>query len=287
MLTLPDSITEDTVRFFDTHGYWISPPIIDPSTLAELRTHYYRILSGEYETSVSPLKRSHQPGQLDQGVVKITNCYLSDSQLSRLILHPVIGQIASLLLQVTTVRYWRDHLWYKPPNSGERGNVGWHQDYPYWQCATPANLITAWIALGDVDSENGCLEYLPGSHRWGFLSEGDLYNHDMNALRNRIVEETGQSFEPAPAIMPAGSISFHHCLTVHGSRANTSLKPRLSISVHYMPEGTQYRAGTPSESFLNVQFLSGTDGDPFVGPFFPVVYRAGHQANPWDLENLH
>lgn len=283
MVTIPDDIDEEARTFFQENGYWISPPLIGNEILVELVEHYSRVLNGDYETTIEPLKRSHAPVHIDTGVVKITNCYLSDSLLSRLILSPAIGKLACFLLGTDAVRYWRDHLWYKPPQSGDKSNVGWHQDYKYWQCVTPASLITAWIALKDVTEDNGCLEYLPGSHTWGVLPEGDLYSHDMDALKERIVSSSNKPFSPIPAIMPAGSISFHHCLTVHGSRQNLSKSPRLSISVHYMPEGARYQAGTENDSFLNVRFLSGKDGDPFLGPFFPVVYREGHLSSPWDM----
>ena len=50
-----------------------------------------------------------------------------------------------------------------------RGVVAWHQDYSYWTRTQPMAHLTCWIALDDSTSENGCLYYVPGSHKWNLL----------------------------------------------------------------------------------------------------------------------
>lgn len=42
-----------------------------------------------------------------------------------------------------------------------------HQDNYYFNL-TPPNVVTIWLALENVDEENGCLRYVSGSHRLGF-----------------------------------------------------------------------------------------------------------------------
>jgi ectoine hydroxylase-related dioxygenase (phytanoyl-CoA dioxygenase family) len=86
-----------------------------------------------------------------------------------------------------------------------------------------------------------------------------------------------------PIKLPAGAVSFHHCLTIHGSRPNLSDAPRLSLVVHMQPDGTRYRKGTPAEPHASVSLLSGADGDPFAGPYFPVIYHEDGPRNPWQV----
>ena len=201
--------------------------------------------------------------------------------MAHLALNPIIGAMAARLCGAKAVRLWHDQLLLKPPNSGSVGNVGWHQDYHYWQCTDPPELLTAWVALDDVNGDNGCMQVVPGSHRWGLLPEGNFFNKDLEALQARIEAASGRPFHTAKCILPAGSLSFHHCLTIHGSGANRTPRPRRSLVVHLQPEGTRYRAGTPGKGHMNVRLLSGNDGDPFVGPYFPVLYREGSEENPW------
>lgn len=267
--------------FYRDNGYWISPVLFEKEYLKTVVTHYLKVLNGTYETGIIP-SRNLSPENLDQGVVKITNCLWADSTLSKIILSPIIGKISAELIGVNAVRYWRDHLWYKPGKSGKEGNVGWHQDYPYWQCAEPAELITAWVALNDITEDNGCVVVIPGSHKWGVFSESDLYSKDMEALEAKVKKFLTHKFETKPCILPAGSVLFHHCLTLHGSYENRTNNPRMSISTHLFPEGTRYKSGTTSDNFSNVKLFSGNDGEPFAGPFFPIVYRESDSFNLWD-----
>jgi ectoine hydroxylase-related dioxygenase (phytanoyl-CoA dioxygenase family) len=267
---------------FDGNGYWISPVIFEDQLIENMKIHYYKVLQGEYETGIEP-NRNISPDKIAHGVVKITNCLWTDSTLSKLILSPIIGKIAARLIGANSVRYWRDHLWYKHPKSGADGSVGWHQDYyPYWSCAEPANLITAWIALNNITEENGCVRVVPGSHKWGVFEDSDLYSHNMDELEKKVENSMGHKFEAKACVLKAGSVLFTHCLTLHGSYENVSNEPRLGISVHIFPDGTKYKAGTKSEKFSNVKLFSGKNGEKFEGPFFPIIYRDGHHANPWE-----
>src|SRR5690606_31137623 len=130
---------------------------------------------------------------------------------------------------------------------------------------------------------NGCVEFVPGSHKWGLLPDSDFFEQDLDRLRTSIEKSSGKSFETVPAVLPAGAVSFHHCLTIHGSRPNLSDGPRLSMVLHLQPDGTRYCAGTPADAHNNVRLLSGADGDPFAGPYFPILYHQDKIANPWDV----
>lgn len=281
-LNLP--VTDEDVAFYQENGYWIGPKIISDEELASIREHHARVVAGDYETGRPPHSRSIEPGAPINGIVKIDNSYWSDSVLAKLALHPTIGAIAARLAQVAGIRLWHDQLLHKPPQkSTNAGAVGWHQDWHYWQCAEPADMLTAWVALIDVDEQNGCMEVVPGSHQWGLLPESDFFAQDLEGLQQSIERSAGRKFETVPCILPAGAFSIHHCLTIHGSRPNLSNAPRLSLVIHMQPDGTRYHQGTPAEAHANVRLLSGQDGDPFAGPYFPVIYREDAHSNPWEV----
>jgi ectoine hydroxylase-related dioxygenase (phytanoyl-CoA dioxygenase family) len=65
--------------------------------------------------------------------------------------------------------------------------------------------------------------------------------------------------------MPAGGVSFHHCLTFHGSEANTSDRSRCSVAVHLRTEAVEPIAG--DESY----YVSHLDDTAYA----PVIYEAG------------
>lgn len=273
--------TSQDIAFYKEHGYWLSTQIFSNEELKEFREHHRKVVDGEYETKRPPLSRDPQPGDISR-LVQVNNAYWTDATIARLVLDARIGQIAARLADVKGIRLWHDQLLYKPPQSGVAGNIGWHQDQGYWQCLDSNTAITAWVALEDVDEENGCMEFVPGSHKWGLLGEDHFYQQDIEAQIKRIEEKTGHTFRTMPAVLPAGCVSFHHNLTIHGSRANTSNRPRISLAIHLIPDGARYRAGTSSEDHSSNTLRQPRPGDFYAGPYFPVLYREGEPfANVW------
>ena len=65
------------------------------------------------------------------------------------------------LAGVGGVRIWHDQALVKGPYANP---TAFHLDVPYWSF-TSADAITIWVALDDATLENGCLYYVPGSHK--------------------------------------------------------------------------------------------------------------------------
>ncbi len=80
-------------------------------------------------------------------------------------------------------------------------------------------------------------------------------------------------------------MSFHNGATIHGSRANRSNSPRRSLVVHMIPDGTCFKGGTPADDNWYNLWIQAKDGDPYAGPYFPVICRENDAlANPWAVE---
>jgi ectoine hydroxylase-related dioxygenase (phytanoyl-CoA dioxygenase family) len=94
-----------------------------------------------------------------------------------------------------------------------------------------SELFTAWIALSDVTPESGPMRFVRGSHRWG-LQASDFYGQDHDRQREAIRVPPGETWEEVPALLPPGGVSFHHCLTYHGSGPNRTSQPRRSFALH-------------------------------------------------------
>ena len=179
--------------------------------------------------------------------------------------NPAFTRAASQLLGDVSVRLWHDQLFCKPAHHG--GVVAWHQDYSYWTCTRPMQHLTCWVALDDATTENGCLNYIPGSHRWGLLDRPNLAG-DMNGLMEFLNDEQKAAFKPIPIELKKGYATFHHPLLVHGSHENKSERSRRAFVLNAFADGTMYD--------IDDDFL---DGIPFVkkgkkmeGQFFPLLY---------------
>ena len=179
--------------------------------------------------------------------------------------HPAFTVPASQLLG-GAVRFWHDQLFCKPARHG--GVVAWHQDYSYWTRTKPIAHITCWIGLDDSTRENGCVHYVPGSHRWTLLPITGLAG-DMHAIREVLDDRQWAAFsKPVAVELKKGECTFHHGLTIHGSFENRSERPRRATVINAFLDGTRSDSDEP--------LLAGVPpvpkGQPMGGQFFPLLF---------------
>lgn len=120
--------------------------------------------------------------------------------------------------------------WNKLPN--DRRFVAWHQDNSYYGL-DPHDEVATWTAITPSTTENGCLRYVPGSHRWGDQLH-TIVGDPMNRLTRRQEITTIDESQAVDAVLAPGETAFHHERTVHGSKGNTSPTRRLGFSVNYI-----------------------------------------------------
>ena len=179
--------------------------------------------------------------------------------------NPAFLMAASQLLGNVTVRFWHDQLFYKPAKHG--GVVAWHQDYSYWTRTIPMRHLTCWVGLDDSSIENGCLNYIPKSHKWGLLDKPVLTG-EMDGLKKIMTEEQKAEFKPVAIEMQKGFGTFHHPLLVHGSYENFSNRPRRAFVLNVFADGVKSNSNEP---LLNGVPMIKKD-HKMEGKFFPVIF---------------
>jgi len=162
------------------------------------------------------------------------------------------------------VRFWHDQLFCKPAKHG--GVVAWHQDYSYWTRTQPMNHLTCWIGLDDSTQDNGCLQYIPGSHRWPLLPITGLAG-DMDAIQEVLSPEQREQFQPVAVELKRGEAAFHHPLMVHGSYDNKSERPRRAMVINAVRDGVH--SDTDETLLEGVPVVP--KGQPLDGTFFPLL----------------
>ncbi len=260
---------EDDVAFFRRHGYWIAPKLFDDALIAQACEHMEKLRRREYEKGEAPLSNYQPSGDNIKGLVKIDNGWWADTVMAQFATSPELGRVAAALLGVPEIYLWHDQVLYKPGESGSAGHVGWHQDKGYWASAGGTEMVTAWVAFDDVDESNGCMRFVAGSNHWGLVNESDFFNPDMEGQRERIRIPGGAEWCEAPAVLRAGEVSFHHCMTLHGSGPNRTDRPRRSIAVHMMSGNTRLVKGNRHD---NERIFGGEDGELYRGPRFPRLW---------------
>ena len=115
--------------------------------------------------------------------------------------------------------------------------MAWHQDYSYWTRTKPIAHLSCWCGLDDATKENGCLQYIPKSHTWGLLPKPDIAG-ELQGIKDFLNDNQKKQFEnPQYAEVKSGEAIFHHSLTLHGSGANTSSKPRRAFVINVIADG--------------------------------------------------
>ncbi len=181
--------------------------------------------------------------------------------------------MAAYQLLGANFRLFHDQLFSKPAKHG--GVVAWHQDFSYWTWTEPMSHLTCWIGLDDVDKENGCMYYIPNSHRWGLLEKESLTG-DMDAIREKLTEAQVADFEKkVPVEMKAGEASFHHPLLMHGSYENNSERGRRATLINVFSDGVvSNREDDGSNAPGADNYPRITKGEKMEGTYYPLLMKA-------------
>jgi ectoine hydroxylase-related dioxygenase (phytanoyl-CoA dioxygenase family) len=97
--------------------------------------------------------------------------------------------------------------------------------------------IRIWVALDDATPENGCMFFIPGSHKETTLKNTGI-TKNMDAVFDIYPQFKGS--RSVPGTMKAGSCSFHNGLCIHGAGANMTPGPRRAMTCIYMPDGSTF-----------------------------------------------
>ena len=260
-------LSEEQVSFYREHGYLAGVRVLNEDQLEVLRR--------ELAELVEPVHPGHElfyefnaneSADPDQILFHALGAWRITPGLHDLLWHPAFVVPAAQLLD-GPVRFWHDQVFYKPAHHG--GVVIWHQDYSYWTRTTPMAHVSCWIGLDDSTRENGCVHYVPGSHRWQLLPRASFAN-DMNAVLDSLAPAQREEFKPVAIELKAGECSFHHPLMVHGSYANTTDRPRRAVVLNAFRDGVTSASDAP--------LLEGVPpipaGQKIDGRFFPLLFDA-------------
>ena len=263
-------LSEDQIAFFEKHGFISGIRILSDeqvdmlnnelvrlqSPTAEERELFYHYESNE---STDPAKVLFHA----IGAWRVTPGFhdLVWSPAYRMAAYQLLGQ---------PFRLFHDQLFCKPARHG--GVVAWHQDFSYWTFTRPMHHLTCWIGLDDATKDNGCLYFVPGSHRWGLLPITGLTG-DMEAVREVLSGEQVEIFDSKIANeMPRGYASFHHPLTMHGSYANYSERPRRAVVLNAMDHRTLGNTAGYHRLDALGGFPSMIQDQPLDSRFFPLLF---------------
>jgi ectoine hydroxylase-related dioxygenase (phytanoyl-CoA dioxygenase family) len=136
----------------------------------------------------------------------------------------LLDRVADLI--GTPISLYADQALLKPPFVGSEKLL--HQDNAYFRVAPNEAVITCWCALDDATVENGCMYYVPGTHRLGIVE------HESIPGTPHLVPKDYDTGQAVAVPLPAGGIIFHHSCTLHYSPANNTPLWRRAFVCHFV-----------------------------------------------------
>jgi ectoine hydroxylase-related dioxygenase (phytanoyl-CoA dioxygenase family) len=121
------------------------------------------------------------------------------------------------------------------------------------------------VALDDATLANGCMWYLPGTHKAAGYENVGIGQNQTDLFK---VYPEWRGVESVACPCPAGSAVFHNGLVAHGAGANMTNRPRRAMTCAYMPDGATFNGQKnvlPDDYFATLS-VGDVLGDDAVNP---------------------
>jgi hypothetical protein len=188
-----------------------------------------------------------------------------------------LPEIAAQLMDADCVNFWEDTTFVKAPHT--RQKTAFHQDLAYFQIDGD-QCVVIWIPLDPASLENGVMQYVRGSHRWGetyapnvFVSQTPFASSPETRCPD--IEGAPENYDIVSFDVAPGDVIIHHVKTVHGAGGNPSDRWRRAVSFRYCGERVRYfdRPGAIAQVGITHDLK---DGDRLFARDYPVVW-----PKPW------
>ena len=259
-------LDDDQVAFYREHGYLAGIRLLNDEQIDALRNEVMALIDPNHpKNSLFYEFNSNESADPQKILFHALGAWRISPGLHDILWHPAFTVPASQLLD-GAIRFWHDQIFYKPAHHG--GVVIWHQDYSYWTRTQPMAHLSCWIGLDDSTRDNGCVHYVPGSHRWNLLPRTDFAN-DMDAILSDLTSEQRRQFEPVAIELKQGECSFHHPLMVHGSYENRTSESRRALVLNVFRDGVL--SASDAAPLAGVPPIPA--GQKMDGQFFPLLFN--------------
>jgi len=226
MSSKQDEIT--VLETFKKIGFVLLPSFLDTQEMADLKNNMIRYIR-EIVPSMPKEEVYYDDRKRPDTLKQISNMFKYDEFFHGLMFGSRFEAIAELLLNGPVSG---KNLLYFNKAPGTNLPTPPHQD-GYFFMIDPCEAVSMWLALEKVDTENGCVRYIPGSHKEGMRPHGPS---GILGFSQHIIDYSVDTDVAREVAMPAepGDLLVHHCLTIHTAGANKSQdRTREALSLMY------------------------------------------------------
>lgn len=154
--------------------------------------------------------------------------------LFNLITHPKVLDVVETLIG-NEIQFNGD-FWVRPKLPNEKlTTLPWHQDSAYMPHTENDTHLTVWLPLVDVQTENGALQFLSGSHTAGLQT---YHRVEGEAFAVPVLSPTSSHSNIDTLEMKKGDLLIFNNLVFHRSLLNRSDTIRWSVDFRFSRTGT-------------------------------------------------
>lgn len=213
-------LTPEQIAFYHEHGYLAIDAVMPPEDVEEVKGIYDRLFNedrGKAEADFYDLGGAKEEGKK----VALPQIIQPGKYAPALLETQMVANLKAMMKQLhgEETAMVGDHAINKPPHNATP--TPWHQDEAYWDPAVEYSSLSVWVPLQPATKENGCMHFVPGSHRIEMVPHRPI--GDDPTTPGLEVEPGAFDFSNAVACeIPAGGATFHDGRTLHYTPANNS-----------------------------------------------------------------
>lgn len=218
--------------FYRAHGFVGFADVVDDAMCVALRTSIERAAQVRESTTDPFFDRLDEENSFNSSYRQYANLHEQDDALDEFVHSEHLGRIAQAVAREKLAFLFSSML----EKNAFAGPLRAHHDLRQMPFEV-GGMITAWIALDDVDARNGCLYYLPGTHLMGVARAKDSAAESFKDSSIDYLRFYGEFDHVSPvfAEVPRGTLLLHNGMTIHGSGGNLSRSPRAALAVSFVP----------------------------------------------------
>ena len=268
------ALTPDQINRYQNDGFLHVPGFLSPDEVATLKKEVLETVTGMGKRKVAgdAADLGEESDYYSKVFTQRLNLWKINDTIKSFMLNPKLGEMLAKLSGNQGIRVWHDQALIKEPYGNP---TSWHLDNPYWSFSS-RTAISVWIALEDATPFNGCMCFVPGTHKLAEFTNADI-GQNMGDLF-KVYPKMGE-IDPVPVPMKAGDCSFHNGLVAHGAGANMTRGRRVAMTCAYMPEGSTFNGKQnilPKAYFQSLKIGDVLENDEQN----PLIYSASREAVP-------
>ncbi|HTL51182.1 MAG TPA: phytanoyl-CoA dioxygenase family protein [Planctomycetota bacterium] len=227
------TFTADEIKSYRENGFIVKNDFLTPAELQEWRDAVDEAVAARKNRKLANKEWEAGNDYYDNVFTQRLNLWMDNARMKKIMVDERLGKMAADLEGVDGMRIWHDQALIKEPWANP---TAWHLDNPYWSYYSK-NACSIWVALDDATYDNGCLYFLPGSHKTATFNNSGIGTNMADLFK---IYPDWKTIKAVAAPMKAGSCSFHNGICAHGAHANMTPGRRRAMTCGYMPEGSVF-----------------------------------------------